>query len=203
MYSSRILKILFSSKCRNITFSCLFDAIFMKCFSRVFPHCGMVMWVSDFTFTEDSRSKAIFSISLNYVSLQFYIMKSGSRLIPIVLALSLAITQKTKINHNNRSNCHSRISQFTHMLKIEITFTLHSRKFYSQPITTCFHVKLFYNLHEWGFPNEIDLQHCCWTMRLFSRSWQPHCCLLSHPICLRSHFQNPWNHVELHYFQIQ
>ena len=127
MYSSRILKILFSSKCRNITFSCLFDAIFMKCFSRVFPHCGMVMWVSDFTFTEDSRSKAIFSISLNYVSLQFYIMKSSSRLIPIILAFSREITKKK--NHKNRQNCHSRISQFMHMLKIEIPFTLPSRKF--------------------------------------------------------------------------
>ena len=111
MYSSRILKILFSSKCRNITFSCLFDAIFMKCFSRVFPHCGMVMWVSDFTFTEDSRSKAIFSISLNYVSLQFYIMKSSSRLIPIILAFSREITKKkiTKIVkiviHEFHSSC--------------------------------------------------------------------------------------------------
>ena len=67
------------------------------------------------------------------------IVKSPSRPIPVIVAISRKITQKfatfsLKIT-KNRKHFHSRISQFTQIVKREITFMLDSRKFWSQLLT--------------------------------------------------------------------
>ena len=79
------------------------------------------------------------SISWNHVSLEFQIVKSSSCPISVILPISREITQNAanfplKIT-KNRENYNSPISQFPHMVKCEITFTLISRKFLSRLIT--------------------------------------------------------------------
>ena len=67
------------------------------------------------------------------------IVKSLSRPIPIILAISRKITQKiatfTRKITKNRIHFHSQISQFPQIVKHEIMFMLDSRKFWSQLIS--------------------------------------------------------------------
>ena len=88
---------------------------------------------------ENSRSIAIYSISRNYVSLQFYVVKSHLCPIWILSAISCEITLKsTSISlkiPENKQTCHSQISLFPQIVKYELRFTLNSRKFWSLPIT--------------------------------------------------------------------
>ena len=67
-------------------------------------------------------------------------MKFPSQIIPTILAISHEIMQNfanfsLKIMINNE-NYHSRISQFTQMVKCEIMFTHDSREFLLQLITS-------------------------------------------------------------------
>ena len=83
--------------------------------------------------------KAMFCISRNQFSLQFYIVKFRSCQNPVNLAISGKINQildnfSLKIT-KSRENCQSQISQFPQMVKSEITLMLNSHKLYSQPIT--------------------------------------------------------------------
>ena len=60
---------------------------------------------------ENSRTKTIFHISRNHISLQFWIVKFRSQPIPLILTISREIMQKLasfslKIT-KNRENCHS------------------------------------------------------------------------------------------------
>ena len=62
-----------------------------------------------------------------------------SHWILVILAISSEITQNVPVFHSKSremgENCFSWSSRFTQMVKSEITFTLNSRKFWSQPIT--------------------------------------------------------------------
>ena len=59
-------------------------------------------WVSEFMSTENSRSKAIFSISRNFISLPFYVVNSRLRAIHMSSAIFRDITLNWKeVNENS------------------------------------------------------------------------------------------------------
>ena len=91
-----------------------------------------------FTFTENVRSKKIFSISLNYFSLWLHVVNSHLCPIHVISSISYEITQKlTSFSHIitiNGKNCHLRMSRITQMERSEITFTIHVKT--SRHITT-------------------------------------------------------------------
>lgn len=98
----------------------------------------------DITFTENSRSKKFFSISLNHVSLRFHVVNSHLHPIHITTAISHEITQKlTSFSHiitKNGKICHLWMSCITQMKRREITFTLDTCK----KITTHHYFTSFY-----------------------------------------------------------
>ena len=82
----------------------------------------------------------MFSISLNHISLPFFVVNSCSCPIRVILAVSREIALKLasfslKILIYGE-NCHSWILLFSQMVRSEITFTLDWRKFWSRLITS-------------------------------------------------------------------
>ena len=92
-------------------------------------------WISEFTYTENSRMKAILIISQNHFLLQFRVVNSYSNWIHIFPANPYELTPKLAIFSlkimNNGENCLSLIWRFTQMVKSKITFMLNSQKFWS------------------------------------------------------------------------
>ena len=103
--------------------------------------CNYWWWVSEFTFKENSRLWAIFSISQNHASHFFYVVNSHLHPIHRISAISCEITMKLKCCSlpimKTGASCHSQISRFTQMVKSEITFMLDSQKFCLWPIANC------------------------------------------------------------------